>query len=97
MKSEQPVYILELRAVPGNHRADPVQRLRALLKAALRGYGFRCLSARPAPPAAEAKGQGGHLYDRAPPQSIGTSGTPIPTYKPQLVATPCAKGSHGVG
>jgi len=58
-----PVYILELRAVPGNHRADPVQRLRALLKAALRGYGFRCLSARPAPPATEAKGQGGHRYE----------------------------------
>ncbi len=42
-------YELRLCAVPGNWRVPPACRLRALLKTALRGYGFRCLSARPFP------------------------------------------------
>jgi hypothetical protein len=40
-------FVLELHALPSGWRTGPVQRLRALLKAALRGYGFRCTSVRP--------------------------------------------------
>jgi hypothetical protein len=40
-------YQLELVPVPGNWRTPPLLRFRALLKAALRGYGFRCVVARP--------------------------------------------------
>ena len=38
-KSER--YLLELRAEPGRWQAPPISRLKRLLKAALRGYGFR--------------------------------------------------------
>ncbi len=37
---ERPVFVLHLRAEPGN--TDPVRNLRLLLKAALRRFGFRC-------------------------------------------------------
>ena len=40
-------YHLELVAISGNWRTPPLLRLRALLKAALRGYGFRVTSCRP--------------------------------------------------
>jgi hypothetical protein len=43
----RPVYILTLRAEPG---VDDTRALRALLKAALRRYGLRCLSIDRAPP-----------------------------------------------
>lgn len=42
-----PEYELRLRALAGHWQAPPVQRLRALLKAALRGYGFRAVRCRP--------------------------------------------------
>ena len=45
-----PGFVLELRALPGNWRADPVQRLRGALKTLLRAYGLRCTSARPVNP-----------------------------------------------
>jgi hypothetical protein len=61
----QPKYRLELQAQPGP--VDPVLRLRRLLKALLRAYGFRCLSVaevpsiegqnRPAPVADTNEGQ----------------------------------------
>jgi hypothetical protein len=40
-----PGYHLELKPASGNWRTPPLLRLRALLKAALRGYGMRCVSA----------------------------------------------------
>ncbi len=46
-------YVLILRAVPGHWRTGPVQRLRALLKVALRGFGFRAEIVRPVAPPAE--------------------------------------------
>jgi hypothetical protein len=39
---ERPTFVLELRPEPG---VDPVLALRALIKAALRRYGLRCISA----------------------------------------------------
>lgn len=42
----KPHFYLELEAVPGNWRTPPLLRLRALLKAALRGYGLRCVVCR---------------------------------------------------
>ena len=50
MKPDRPVYILELQALPSGFQAPPEKRLARLLKCMLRGYGFRCISARPAPP-----------------------------------------------
>jgi hypothetical protein len=49
MKPDRAVYSLELRGEPGNWRAPEVVRLRALLKTALRRFGFRCLSVSPKP------------------------------------------------
>ena len=46
-KAEQREYELRLRAVPGPWRASPEQRLRGLLKFALRAFGFRCEACRP--------------------------------------------------
>ena len=40
--TRQPAFTLELRAVPGHWRAAPEQRLKGLLKVALRAFGFRC-------------------------------------------------------
>jgi hypothetical protein len=37
------IFVLRLRAEP--HLTDPIRSLRALLKAALRRYGLRCLEA----------------------------------------------------
>jgi hypothetical protein len=48
--SDQPTFHLILRPTGNNWRVSPVQRLRALLKAALRSYGLRCVSAREAEP-----------------------------------------------
>lgn len=45
--TDQTSYHLELRPVPGPWLAPPEQRLRRLLKVALRGFGFRCLACRP--------------------------------------------------
>lgn len=39
----RPIFVLRLRAEP--HLTDPIRSLRALLKAALRRYGLRCLEA----------------------------------------------------
>jgi hypothetical protein len=50
---KQPGFILELRAVPGPWLAGPEQRLRALLKATLRCWGFRAVAVRPVDPAAQ--------------------------------------------
>jgi hypothetical protein len=47
-KPRQPAFILELRAIPGPWLAPPEQRLKGLLKAALRAFGFRCEVCRPA-------------------------------------------------
>jgi hypothetical protein len=41
-------YHLELEALPGNWRVEPVQRLRAALKRLLRSYGLRCVRCQPA-------------------------------------------------
>jgi hypothetical protein len=46
------VVALTLTPKPGNWRTPPLLRLRALLKAALRGYGWRCVSCRPVQPEA---------------------------------------------
>ena len=43
-------YLLILTPKPGNWRTPPLLRLRALLKAALRGYGFRATVCRPVAP-----------------------------------------------
>lgn len=40
-------YLLRLRASPGNWLAPVERRLARLLKAMLRGYGFRCIDCRP--------------------------------------------------
>ena len=40
-RPEQPGFILELRTTPGRWQAVPEQRLRGLLKLALRAFGFR--------------------------------------------------------
>jgi hypothetical protein len=59
--SEQPSYILELRAIPMPGMCEPEQRLRRLLKQLLRNFGFRCVNIRPAPapaPAQAGQGQG---------------------------------------
>jgi hypothetical protein len=45
-QTPKPRYFLELEPVPGNWRTEPLLRFRALLKAALRGYGLRCVSCR---------------------------------------------------
>ena len=47
-----PGYVLRLRPLATGWRVPPEQRLRALLKASLRGYGFVCVGCRPdtAPP-----------------------------------------------
>lgn len=42
-------YALVLRPEPGNWRTPPVLRLRGLLKAALRAFGFRCTKCRAIP------------------------------------------------
>jgi hypothetical protein len=46
-------YSIALRAETGNWQTPPVLRLKALLKAALRRYGLRCVSCRPTAPADE--------------------------------------------
>ena len=48
---ERTEYLLILTPKPGNWRTPPLLRLRALLKAALRGYGFRATVCRPLAPA----------------------------------------------
>ena len=47
MTPERIEFEITLRPVPGNWRTPPLLRLRALLKAALRGYGFRATVCRP--------------------------------------------------
>ena len=47
MNPERIEFEITLRPVPGNWRTPPLLRLRALLKAALRGYGFRATVCRP--------------------------------------------------
>ena len=47
MNLERTEFEITLRPVPGNWRTPPLLRLRALLKAALRGYGFRATVCRP--------------------------------------------------
>jgi hypothetical protein len=57
-----------LKPVPGNWRAPAIVRLRALLKAARRAFGFRCISAREidASRAKPERNQGGVEADRDP-------------------------------
>jgi hypothetical protein len=38
------IYVLTLQAEPGAWKTQPWQRLRGLLKIALRGFGLRCVS-----------------------------------------------------
>jgi hypothetical protein len=51
LRPDQPdnldVVVLELRPLPGSWRTPPILRLRALLKAVLSGYGFRCVGVKP--------------------------------------------------
>jgi hypothetical protein len=42
-----PHYRLTLRALPGNWRTGPEQRLRIALKVLLRGFGLRCVDLEP--------------------------------------------------
>ena len=42
--------ILRLRDTPGNHQNRAERRLARLLKACLRGYGWRCVDCRELPP-----------------------------------------------
>jgi len=54
---EQPeptIIELHVTPTPGNHLAPPMRRLARLLKAMLRGYGWRCVQCRPVAPAAPA-------------------------------------------
>jgi hypothetical protein len=44
--SERPTFNLTIRAMPGNYRADAWIRLRALVKACRRGYGYVLLDCR---------------------------------------------------
>lgn len=45
---ESESFILELRSVPDRSGVPPIVRLRRLLKASLRGYGFRATLIEPA-------------------------------------------------
>ncbi len=47
--------ILRLRDTPGNHQNRAERRLARLLKACLRGYGWRCVSAVEVQPEPERK------------------------------------------
>ena len=47
--SDRTEYELRLRPTGGNHNAPTVRRLARILKALLRGYGFKCVSARELP------------------------------------------------
>jgi hypothetical protein len=49
MKTEPERYFLTIEAMRGNWLANPTQRLRRILKALARGYGFRCVHCAPAP------------------------------------------------
>lgn len=48
-------YLIELRPVPGNWRASGEQRVKALLKIALRSLGLRCITIRESTEKTEAK------------------------------------------
>jgi hypothetical protein len=48
--NEPLVVTITLIAIPGAWQAPAIVRLRRLLKAALRGYGFRCTDCRPVTP-----------------------------------------------
>jgi len=71
MNLERVEFEITLRPIPGNWRTPPLLRLRALLKAALRAYGFRATVCRPvaptpvaAPDAGEGTGMGGAMNRR---------------------------------
>lgn len=49
-KPEQLQYAMTLCPVAGAWQTPPWQRLRGLLKAALRGYGLRVVAVKPLPP-----------------------------------------------
>ena len=48
MKPEATIIVLHVRPAPGHWQAPPMRRLARLLKAMLRGYGWRCVTCRPA-------------------------------------------------
>jgi hypothetical protein len=50
MRTDRLTFALELEPLPTGWRTPPEQRLRALLKAALRGYGLRCTAVKVVPP-----------------------------------------------
>lgn len=50
MKDRRPVYKLTLRPEPDPTDPDGIRRLRALLKAALRSYGLKCIEVAPEGP-----------------------------------------------
>ena len=49
----KPRYRIELEPASGNYLAPPEKRLARLLKAMLRGYGWRCVACKPVAPAAQ--------------------------------------------
>jgi hypothetical protein len=53
-------YVITFRPVPGNWLAGPEYRLRGLLKASLRAFGFRCTVIKPSrlPPPASPRPRG---------------------------------------
>ncbi len=64
MKPERLVFHLALRPLAGNWRTGRIQMLRALLKAAKRAYGFRCVSVTDVPePTPYAQGEGEHYTE----------------------------------
>jgi hypothetical protein len=48
-------YVIVLTPRAGNYRTSPEQRLRAALKCLLRGYGWRCVSAKRTSPPEDGK------------------------------------------
>lgn len=48
--ASKPTFILKLEAQHREHDRDGTRRLRALLKAALRNWGLKCLSVEPVKP-----------------------------------------------
>ena len=64
MNLERVEFEIILRPVPGNWRTPLLLRLRALLKAALRGYGFRAVACRPVQEAERSSGHARGKTDR---------------------------------
>lgn len=57
----KPTFALTLQALPDPSGVPVANRLRRLLKAALRSYGFRCITIQPAPPEGPTGDRGDNL------------------------------------